>query len=355
MRITISVPKPCHEDWNAMSPRQQGRHCAQCDHVVADLTRATDAQLVALFTSDAKPKCARFDPKKLDRALGATEPRHARALPLAAFTSLVAVAAGHETMAQGGPVAKPVMLSEPAIVQPLPPPPLVTGKMMLVPEPKDSTVKCTTITGDTLHTILHEPDPIPERIETGNVAVRVDGLVKGDVELVNDPPLIDSAMVPHGLPLIEGSDEIPSSDPKDGAGPLGIAGFVEDVRTGRMLPEAIIRLRGTDVRVRCNDHGYFGLQVPEHMVGTELVLDIQVPGSGEMALPLPQKGTPFYAPIKFMPDEPLLLTDLPPFVIEREQRFAPLGGICVVRYEMPQTFWQRVIAPVKRGWNNIRH
>jgi len=364
MKIAISVPTPCHEDWNAMSPRQQGRHCAQCDHVVADLTTATDAQLIALFTSDAKPKCARFDPKQLDRALGATEHKHARVLPLAAFTSLVAVAAGHEAMAQGGPVTKPVMLGEPAIAQPPPPPPLVTGKMMVVPH--SIPPRCDRpIIGDTVSAIIREPDPIEERIETGNVAIRVDDTVKGDVRAVVQPAEADHPVVPHSIPCMPVHKQVdpepatiadlPPSDPRDGEGPLGIAGFVEDVRTGRMLHEAIVRLRGTDVRVRCNDRGYFGLQVPEGMVGRELILDIQVPGSGDMALPLPPKGTPFYAPIKFRPEEPITTMDLSPFVIERERQIGTLGGPRVVRYEVPPTFWQRIMAPIKRGWNNVRH
>lgn len=367
MKITISVPTPCHEDWNAMSPRQQGRHCAQCDHVVADLTTATDAQLVALFTSDAKPKCARFDPKQLDRALGMEQQRQSSVLPLAAFGSLLSVALGQEAMAQGGPITKPVMLGEPAIAQPAPPPPLVTGKMMAVPHSTPPRCDRPTI-GDTISVIIPEPDPIEERIETGNVAIRVEDAVKGDVRAVVQSTEADHPVVPHSIPWMPVHEQIdpdtatiadlPISDPKEGEGPLGIAGFVEDVRTGRMLPEAIIQLRGTELRVRCNDRGYFGLQVPEGMVGQELILDIEVPGSGGMALPLPPKGTPFYAPIKFRPDAPapIVTMDLSPIVIERERLIQPLGGACVITYHLPPpTVWQRITAPIKRGWNNVRH
>ena len=343
-----------------MSPRQQGRHCAECDHVVADLTTATDAQLVALFTSDAKPMCARFDPQQLDRALGAAEQQRSITIPVAAFTSLLAIASGSGAIAQQG---IPMMVGEPAIAQP--PPPQAMGKAMFVAQPKDSTITCSIITGDTVATIFHEPDPILERIETGNVAISMEGLVKGDGEpapagnLVHDRTEIHSAAVAVDMPEFH-YENVPTSDPGDGEGPLGIAGFVEDVRTGRMLPEAIIQLSGTHVRVRCNGRGYFGLLVPEEMIGQELILDIHVPGSGEMALPLPPKGTPFYAPIKFRPDnpvpiEPVATIDLSPFVIERERQPATLEGICVIRYEVPPTFWQRILAPIKRGWNNVRH
>ena len=251
-----------------------------------------------------------------------------------------------------------MMVGEPAIAQPLPPPRSM-GQPMCTTPPKRSTNKGSPITGDTVAAILQEPDPVIQRIELGNVSIRLEDLLKGEVDLADDRTGIDSAAAAAEVPA-DHYENVPRSDPRDGEGPLGIAGFVEDVRTGQMLPEAIIQLRGTNVRVRCNGRGYFGLRVPEEMIGQDLILDILVPGSGEMALPLPPKGTPFYAPIKFRPDgpapiEPVATIDLSPFVIERERQTATLGGICVVRYEVPPTFWQRILAPIKRGWNNVRH
>jgi hypothetical protein len=188
---------------------------------------------------------------------------------------------------------------------------------------------------------VQEPDPVLKRIETGNVAIHIEGVVEGGP-----------------APAADDEGHIPVGDPREGEGPHGISGFVEDTRTGRMLPEAIIHLRGTEARVRCNDRGYFGLKAPEGMSGRELVLDIRVPGIGEMALPLPPSGTPFFAPVKFLPDEPISTTDLPPFVIgrEREQEGSvTLGGAIVVAYHGPPTFWQRLTAPIRRGWHNLWH
>ena len=34
----VTIASPCHEDWNGMTPRTSGRHCAACDQVVVDLT-----------------------------------------------------------------------------------------------------------------------------------------------------------------------------------------------------------------------------------------------------------------------------------------------------------------------------
>ena len=84
MRLT--VPEPCHADWSTMAPRTSGRHCSQCDHVVADLTRATDAELMALFRDGSGPRCARFHVSQVDRILSSRSNRPTRVLPIAAFT-----------------------------------------------------------------------------------------------------------------------------------------------------------------------------------------------------------------------------------------------------------------------------
>ena len=34
----LLIPKPCHENWDAMTPRDDGRHCASCSKTVVDLT-----------------------------------------------------------------------------------------------------------------------------------------------------------------------------------------------------------------------------------------------------------------------------------------------------------------------------
>ncbi len=334
MKITISVPTPCHEDWNTMSPAPgskagKGRHCAQCDHMVADLTTATDAQLVALFTSDAKPKCARFDVGQLDRALGATDQQRARAVPMAAFTSLLSVAAGHEAIAQPD---TSIMVGEPAIEQPPPPLPLAMGKPMFV---------APQVVGDTVVVSSPPSDPLLQKVELGNVSCRLESGPSGSGTFV---PNCDA--------------DVPIGDPRDGNGPLGISGFVQDANTGRMLAGAIIELHGTGVRVRCDYRGYFGVQVPTERASEELILVVQVPGAGEMLLPVDR--IPFYAPIKFRPDSGAAAgpppTELQPVVIQRERFVSQLGGACVVTYHHPPpSFWQRLTVPFKRGWYRLWH
>jgi len=70
MRITI--PKPCHENWEAMQPEEGGRHCAACAFKVQDLSSASDAELIERIAEGQMPKCARFRTSQLNRLLVAT-------------------------------------------------------------------------------------------------------------------------------------------------------------------------------------------------------------------------------------------------------------------------------------------
>ncbi len=55
----IRIPEPCHEDWNKMTPEEQGRFCASCQKVVYDFTRATEEEFNELVAEKGKV-CGRF-------------------------------------------------------------------------------------------------------------------------------------------------------------------------------------------------------------------------------------------------------------------------------------------------------
>ncbi|AMM51018.1 hypothetical protein TH61_07220 [Rufibacter sp. DG15C] len=72
-RLTVTVPEPCHEDWNAMTRQDEGRFCHNCQKTVVDFTSMTDAEVVRWLTKQEGNTCGRFTEKQLARELVATK------------------------------------------------------------------------------------------------------------------------------------------------------------------------------------------------------------------------------------------------------------------------------------------
>lgn len=67
--LRISIPTPCHADWNKMSPREQGAFCSVCAKTVVDFTRLSDEQVKNYFLENpGKKTCGRFRKEQLDDA-----------------------------------------------------------------------------------------------------------------------------------------------------------------------------------------------------------------------------------------------------------------------------------------------
>jgi CarboxypepD_reg-like domain len=64
-QLTISIPTPCTEDWNAMTPDKNGKFCASCQKTVVDFSRMTDAEIFNYFDNFKGNTCGRFSEKQL--------------------------------------------------------------------------------------------------------------------------------------------------------------------------------------------------------------------------------------------------------------------------------------------------
>ncbi|HMG82806.1 MAG TPA: hypothetical protein VK559_07205 [Ferruginibacter sp.] len=63
----IQIPKPCHEDWNAMTINEQGRHCLQCCKNVVDFTAKEPEEILQyLKENTTKRVCGRFRSAQVD-------------------------------------------------------------------------------------------------------------------------------------------------------------------------------------------------------------------------------------------------------------------------------------------------
>lgn len=66
--IQISLTQPCHEDWEKMTPREQGRFCDSCQKCVVDFTGFSDEELYRyIATHKGRNLCGRFNNTQLGR------------------------------------------------------------------------------------------------------------------------------------------------------------------------------------------------------------------------------------------------------------------------------------------------
>ena len=66
-QFNLSIPTPCHERWEQMTPTEQGRFCSSCQKTVIDFTHMTDQQLAAFFKKPVGNVCGRLAKDQLER------------------------------------------------------------------------------------------------------------------------------------------------------------------------------------------------------------------------------------------------------------------------------------------------
>lgn len=67
-KFKVTVPKPCHEDWNAMIPSDRGRFCNACTTQVVDFTNMSSDEIRAYLSKNTKV-CGRFKNEQLDSVI----------------------------------------------------------------------------------------------------------------------------------------------------------------------------------------------------------------------------------------------------------------------------------------------
>lgn len=76
-KLQLSIPEPCHENWQQMTPTDQGRFCNACAKEVIDFSMMTDTEVLNYFTSLTHDKvCGRALPSQLERTISRpTDPK----------------------------------------------------------------------------------------------------------------------------------------------------------------------------------------------------------------------------------------------------------------------------------------
>ena len=70
--MKISIPSPCHEDWQTMTPTKKGAFCAVCNKDVIDFTQKTNAEIRSILMANTGEKpCGNFLSAQLEEGYDA--------------------------------------------------------------------------------------------------------------------------------------------------------------------------------------------------------------------------------------------------------------------------------------------
>lgn len=69
-KLQLSIPQPCHENWQNMTPTEKGRFCNACAKEVVDFSMMTDTEVMNYFTRITHQNvCGRVLPSQLERRI----------------------------------------------------------------------------------------------------------------------------------------------------------------------------------------------------------------------------------------------------------------------------------------------
>ena len=95
-KIKISIPEPCHENWQKMTVTEKGRFCSSCQKNVTDFTKSSDREILKAYNKDEN-LCGRFNVSQLNRKISI--PKEKETLWMIAAASIIAfLGLGNQTV-----------------------------------------------------------------------------------------------------------------------------------------------------------------------------------------------------------------------------------------------------------------
>jgi hypothetical protein len=178
----IQIPKPCHEDWNAMTPEGNGRFCGSCAKTVVDFTQMSDAEVQNYFLQRSSEKlCGRFTRSQLKRIT----------IEIPAATLQMRLPVWKRFLVASLLAFSTLLFSCDATVKQPPPATEATGTAGVTTPDTGNVTETPHLLGDT--SVPLPPPPLKTCTITNIVT---DGMVVGDIALPPEPPLM-------GVPVLD--------------------------------------------------------------------------------------------------------------------------------------------------------
>lgn len=67
--VTVTIAEPCHENWQNMTPNDDGRFCSSCQKNVVDFSIMTDEQVFSTLLKGDANMCGRFSNIQMDKGI----------------------------------------------------------------------------------------------------------------------------------------------------------------------------------------------------------------------------------------------------------------------------------------------
>ncbi|WP_442264824.1 energy transducer TonB [Tenacibaculum sp. ZS6-P6] len=195
----ITIPEPCHENWQKMTPNEKGRFCASCSKTVVDFTKKSTKEIQEYLTENkGKRVCGHFYRKQLDSiviqlpdTVFNTNLSFQKLFFLALFIAMGTTLFSCKTEQKTQKIEKVMLIDSITKIE-------KTIDSLTVFNPKDSAMKTScetkTVTNEEVPVVggLPKPEEI-EIVEEGEVIVEVMGdIIEEEVIDIGGVPIVEN-------------------------------------------------------------------------------------------------------------------------------------------------------------------
>ncbi|MEM7572321.1 MAG: carboxypeptidase-like regulatory domain-containing protein [Bacteroidota bacterium] len=114
--LQVSIPEPCHEKWEEMTPQPDGRrHCASCSRNLVDFSYMTDREIHQFLRTNQGSICGRWRKDQLQRPILAEVPKR-KGLRAAATVGGLLIASGLGAQVMEAPTSRGQVAVEEVLV-----------------------------------------------------------------------------------------------------------------------------------------------------------------------------------------------------------------------------------------------